>query len=87
MIILFAITHFYSGENEMAKADDHVSLAPTVLQVLEQFATAMRADTDIDEQAIARLEKIILKETISCRMPAMYREPSQCKKLFNVTVL
>jgi len=48
----------------MANEDDQVGLSPTVLQVLEQFATSMRADVGIQSDAIDRLEKLLRKGAV-----------------------
>ncbi len=43
----------------MANKDEPTGLSPTVSQVLEQFAAAMRADDGIEDDAIDRLEKLL----------------------------
>lgn len=48
----------------MAAADGHISLSPTVLQVIEQFAARMRADDSIEGDAIDRLVKLFLKSAL-----------------------
>lgn len=48
----------------MADDDDDMLLSPTVLQVIDSFAAAMRADADLDGDAIGRLEKLIREGTI-----------------------
>jgi len=45
----------------MANEDDQVSLSPTVLLVIEQFAAAMRTDNGIEGSIIDRLEKLLRK--------------------------
>lgn len=49
----------------MANEDNHVSLSPTVLHVIEQFASAMRADDGIQDDAIDRLEKLLRKRAVA----------------------
>ncbi len=58
------ITHRYRRENSMANENRHTVLSPTVLHVIEQFATAMRADAEIPVDAIDRLEKLFLKDAV-----------------------
>jgi len=48
----------------MADENNHIVLSPTVRQVIEQFAAAMRADAAIQDDAIARLEKLLRKGTV-----------------------
>lgn len=48
----------------MANEDNHVGLSPTVLRVIEQFATAMRAYDGIEGPAIDRLKKLLQKGVI-----------------------
>ena len=43
----------------MANEDEPTSLSPTVAQVIDQFAAAMRADDGIEDDAIDRLEKLL----------------------------
>ena len=43
----------------MANDDDLIGLSPTVLQVLEKFVAAMRADGEIDGEGIDRLEILL----------------------------
>jgi hypothetical protein len=43
----------------MVNEDDQGGLSPTVLQVLEHFVTAMRADERIEGYAIDRFEKLL----------------------------
>ena len=49
----------------MATEDNHVGLSPTVLHVMEEFATAMRADDGIQGDAIDRLEKLLRKGVVA----------------------
>jgi len=48
----------------MAKENNRVNLSPTVLQVIERYAAAMRADDKIQEDGIDRLEKLLRKATV-----------------------
>lgn len=48
----------------MAKENNRVNLSPTVLQVIEGFAAAMRGDDKIQEDGIDRLEKLLKKGTV-----------------------
>lgn len=48
----------------MANEDDRVVLSPTVLKVVAQFSAAMRADNEIEEDAIDRLEKLLRQGTV-----------------------
>ncbi len=43
----------------MMNEDESTVLSPTVSQVIEQFAAAMRADDGIGDDAIDRLEKLL----------------------------
>ena len=43
----------------MANEDQPIGLSPTVSQVIERFAAAMRADDGIGDDAIDRLEKLL----------------------------
>lgn len=43
----------------MASDDDPKLLSPTVSLVIDQFATAMRADDGIEDDAIDRFEKLM----------------------------
>lgn len=47
----------------MANKNDHIVVPPTVLQVIEQFVEAMRADPAIEDSAIARLDNLLRKGT------------------------
>ncbi|MFH1741725.1 MAG: hypothetical protein ABIH23_22185 [bacterium] len=44
----------------MANENNQIILSPTVCHVIKQFAAAMRADAAIPENAIDRLEKLLL---------------------------
>ena len=46
------------------KEDDHIVIPPTVLQVIEEFIAAMHADPDIPDDAINRLETILIKGVV-----------------------
>ncbi len=46
---------------DMANENDHIIASPTVLQVIEQFVVAMRADPGIADDAIARLDNLLRK--------------------------
>ncbi len=48
----------------MANEDGHVGLSPTVSQVIDEFATRMRADDGIEGDAIERLEKLLRKPAV-----------------------
>jgi len=48
----------------MANKNDHIVVSPTVLQVVEQFVAAMRADPAIADGAIARLDNLLRKGTV-----------------------
>lgn len=48
----------------MAKENDHIVVPPTVLQVIEEFVEVMRADPDIPDDAISRLETLLLKGAV-----------------------
>ncbi len=48
----------------MAKEDDNIVLSPTVLKVIKQFAADMRADAEIEDDAIDRLESILLQGNV-----------------------
>lgn len=48
----------------MTNDADSKSLSPTVLQVIDKFAAAMRADDEIDGDAIDRLEKLLRRGDI-----------------------
>ena len=48
----------------MAKEDYHEGLSPTVFQVIEQFAAAMRADDGVEGHAINRLENLLRKGSV-----------------------
>jgi hypothetical protein len=43
----------------MAHDGRHIGLSATVLQVIEQFTAAMRADGTLDNHVIDRLEKLL----------------------------
>jgi hypothetical protein len=43
----------------MANEANHVGLSPTVLHVMERFANALRADGEIPDDAIDRLEGLL----------------------------
>lgn len=47
---------------KVTKGGGDSTLSPTVVQVIDQFVAAMRADADIPNEAIDRLEKILRKE-------------------------
>jgi hypothetical protein len=48
----------------MENENQRIELSPTVLNVIKQFAAAMRADGNIQNDAIDRLEKLLLKGTV-----------------------
>jgi len=48
----------------MAKQDEHISLSPTVVKVIDQFTAALRADEEIESDAIDRLEELLRKPTV-----------------------
>lgn len=48
----------------MATEDKDVGLSPTVLDVIEQFAAAMRADNVLEGHVIQRLEKLLRKGSV-----------------------
>ncbi len=48
----------------MVNEINNVGFSPNVLQVLENFFAALRADDKIDEQSISRLEKLFQKGCI-----------------------
>ena len=48
----------------MADEDNYAGLSPTVLHVLENFVEAMRADGEIQADAIDKLEKLLLKGNV-----------------------
>jgi hypothetical protein len=45
----------------MAKDDETATLSPMVVQVIDQFAIALRADDKIADGAVDRLEKLLRK--------------------------
>jgi len=45
----------------MSKENDHIVVPPTVLQVMEEFIAVMRCDPHIPDDAISRLESLLLK--------------------------
>lgn len=49
----------------MPNEESRIVASPTVLQVIEQFLVAMRADPDIPDEAIARLENLLLKGAVT----------------------
>ena len=50
--------------SRMTSKDEPTGLSPTVVQVLDRFAAAMRADDGIEGDAIDRLEKLLRKGTV-----------------------
>ena len=48
----------------MAYEEGASVLSPTVVQVIDQFAAAMRADDSIENDAIDRLEKLLRKGAV-----------------------
>jgi len=48
----------------MVNKNDHIVVPPTVLQVIEKFVTAMRADPAIADDSIDRLKNLLLKGTV-----------------------
>ena len=48
----------------MAKDDKTATLSPMVVQVIDQFAGAMRADDGIENDAADRLEKLLRKGAV-----------------------
>ncbi|MBI4529873.1 MAG: hypothetical protein HY695_39240 [Deltaproteobacteria bacterium] len=48
----------------MANEKNYVGLSPTVSYVIEHFAAAMRADNEIPDDAIERLEKLLRKGAV-----------------------
>jgi len=47
----------------MSKEKYQIVIPPTVLQVMEEFFAVMRADPDIPDNAISRLETLLFKGT------------------------
>lgn len=56
--IITVLGVFMTNENNI------IGLSPTVLFVLENFVEAMRADAEIQADAIDRLEKLLLKGNV-----------------------
>jgi len=48
----------------MANENVQLIVPQTVLQVIEQFVTVVRADPDIPDHAISRLEALLLKGAV-----------------------
>ncbi len=48
----------------MVSSDDSISLSPTVVQVVDQFVSALRADEQIPDHAIDRLDAILRQGTV-----------------------
>ena len=48
----------------MASSDDSISLSPTVVQVVDQFVTALRADEQVPDHAIDRLDATLRGGTV-----------------------
>ena len=48
----------------MSKEDDHIVIPPTALQVMEEFVAVMHTDPDIPDDAINRLEILLLKGVV-----------------------
>lgn len=49
----------------MATEDPSPSgLSPTVVHVIDKFASALRADGDIDEAGVGRLEKLLKQASV-----------------------
>ena len=48
----------------MASIDDSISLSPAVVQVVDQFVSALRADEQIPNHAIDRLDTILRQGTV-----------------------
>lgn len=48
----------------MANENDHLVLSPTVSHVVEKFVAAMRADAEIADDAIDRLDQLLRKGVV-----------------------
>lgn len=48
----------------MASSDDSISLSPAVVQVVDQFVTAMRADEQVPNYFIDRLDATLRQGTV-----------------------
>ncbi len=48
----------------MTNENKHIAVPHTVLQVIEEFVEVMRADPDIPDDAINRLEILLRKGTV-----------------------
>lgn len=48
----------------MSKEDDHKIIPPTALMVIEEFVAVMHKDPDIPDDAINRLETLLLKGVV-----------------------
>ncbi|OFY68435.1 MAG: hypothetical protein A2Y71_07745 [Bacteroidetes bacterium RBG_13_42_15] len=48
----------------MSKEGDHLVIPPTALQVMEEFVTVMHADPDIPDDAINKLNNLLLKGVV-----------------------
>ena len=48
----------------MSKEDDHIVLPPTALQIIEEFVAVMHTDPDIPDDAINRLETLLIKGVV-----------------------
>jgi hypothetical protein len=48
----------------MANENDHLVLSPTVSHVIEQFVAAMRADAEIADDAVNRLDRLLRKGVV-----------------------
>lgn len=48
----------------MENGHDNVSLSPTVLHVIEQFAASMRSDGGIESHVIDRFEQLLRKGAV-----------------------
>lgn len=48
----------------MSKEDDQIVIPPTALQIIEEFVAVMHTDPDIPDDAIDRLETLLLKGVV-----------------------
>ena len=48
----------------MSQEDNHIVIPQTVLQVIEQFVSAMREDPEIPNDGIDRIETLLLNGTV-----------------------
>lgn len=45
----------------MSKEDGHIVIPPTAQQVIEEFVTVLHADPEIPDDAIKRLESLLIR--------------------------